>query len=107
MSGPIYTLYTIGTKTQECYGHGDYGEETRIIGTSGWGGGPFPPVFLTEEEATAYMGQMQGCASRKVVELRLHTPPGVRLYVEVPASLLLKDQATLPPTDTPPTKETK
>lgn len=103
--------YTIVTKTSECYGHGSYGEETRICGTSPWGGGAFPPCFLTKEAAEVHMATMEGCSRREVVELQLHTPSDAATYAAAGADaslafLLFGSQGTLPSTDTPPTKET-
>lgn len=47
-------LYTLATKTHECYGHGDSGTELRIIKEGPWNQGSFPPLFKTPEAAEAY-----------------------------------------------------
>jgi len=50
-----YCGYAIGSKSTVCGGHGCNYEETKITGEDGWGGGDFPPIFPTEQEARAYI----------------------------------------------------
>jgi hypothetical protein len=48
-------IYTIATETHECYGHGDFGTEQRIVRTGSYGSGGFPPAFTTREAATEWL----------------------------------------------------
>lgn len=50
-------IYGIGTESHECYGHGDFGTEVTIRGMGGYGAGPFPPCFTTENAANLWIFQ--------------------------------------------------
>lgn len=64
-------IFTIGLLTKECYGHGDFGQETRICCEGAYGSGHFPPCFHTRLEAEGYLATMEQKHDKVVVELRL------------------------------------
>ena len=64
-------IFTIATKTRECYGHGDYGEELRICKAGAYGSGGFPPAFATVSEATEYLNSLEWNHDKSVVSLEL------------------------------------
>jgi hypothetical protein len=65
-------IFTIGSKTDECYGHGNYGTETRICREGAWGTGQFPPCFCSRTDAERYIASKGWQHDDKiVVELRL------------------------------------
>jgi len=65
------TIFTIGTLTNECYGHGHHGAETRICREGAYGGGQFAPCFCTRSDAEQYLSEMKWKHDKVVVELRL------------------------------------
>ena len=75
------TIFTIGTKTSQCYGHGDYGSELMIQKDGAYGAGEFPPCFLTKPEAEAYLATMERKHDKVVVELNLRSCIGASLEV--------------------------
>lgn len=70
------TIYTIAIETHECYGHGDYGTERRIVKTGGYGSGGFPPAFTTRAAAERWLKENGGtfCSKPVVVEIELVMP---------------------------------
>lgn len=65
------TVYTIAVETSECYGHGDYGTELRIVRTGAYGTGDFPPAFTDKAKAESYLRQKHPFGGAKVVPLEL------------------------------------
>jgi hypothetical protein len=64
-------IYTIGKTQSTTSGHGESGSETRICGLGSWGGGPFPPAFLSLEAAQKYRDEMQFNHNLSVVSLEI------------------------------------
>lgn len=52
-------IYTIATESRECYGHGDFGTELRIVRQGGYGSGDFPPCFTHQHEALLWRDAQQ------------------------------------------------
>lgn len=69
-SSPCLPVYTIATETHQCYGHGDYAKEQRIVKEGSYGSGGFPPCFESRRDAEKYLGTMEYNFGKKVVELR-------------------------------------
>ena len=67
-------LFTIATKTEVCYGHGDFGTPLRICCEDEYfGGTKFPPVFSDRNAAQKYIENMGYRGNGKeVVSLELH-----------------------------------
>jgi hypothetical protein len=66
-------IFTIGTVSGQCYGHGDYGLETRIHRIGPYGTGGFPPCFYTRTEAEQYLADLTWKSDKVVVALRLYS----------------------------------
>jgi hypothetical protein len=66
----VTKLYTIATETHECYGHGDFGTEQRIIREGSYACGEFPPCFELKADAQAYLDALDWKHGKAVVEIR-------------------------------------
>ena len=66
-------IFTIATKTSECYGHGSYGKELRICKVGAYGAGDFPLAFFTKGAAQKYLDGMEWNHDKCVVSLKLVT----------------------------------
>jgi len=66
--------YTIANVTSECYGHGDYGSELRIVkhGGIGYGTGNFPPIFRTKSLAENWMKSQDFTGELRIVDLEVY-----------------------------------
>lgn len=64
-------VYTIAKITNEVYGHGDAGKETRIVRMGPYGSGKFPPTFASETAAEDYRDELKVPFETVVVELEL------------------------------------
>ena len=62
-------VYTIATLKNECYGHGDYGNELKICREGAYGAGSFPPIFLNEQLAQEYLDSLKWNHDKRIVEL--------------------------------------
>ncbi len=51
-------IYAIADKTHECYGHGDYGTEERIVRQDPWGKNQYYPCFIIKEEAQKFLDKI-------------------------------------------------
>lgn len=65
-------IYTIGIKSSECYGHGDYGTETKICKDGVYGSGSYPPCFIDRTEAEKYLKKMRYIEDAEIVTLYLY-----------------------------------
>lgn len=63
--------YGIAQTTHECYGHGDYGDETRICPLGFYGADGLPPIFIERETAEEFIKTQKWQIGLKVVELKL------------------------------------
>lgn len=75
-------IFAIGVETHECYGHGDFGTETRICCMGSYGIDGFPPAFTTQEAAVEWLKENESKFYSKtvIVEIELldklpHTGP--------------------------------
>jgi len=69
-------VYTIAVESNECYGHGDYGSELRIIRMGIYGSGNFPPLFTTRAAAEEWLkNRSNRFHSTRIVELELLESP--------------------------------
>lgn len=66
-------IYGIAVETHECYGHGDFGNELRIVKLGPYGAGPFPPLFAERQYAEEFIRKATPKSFQKlqVVELEL------------------------------------
>lgn len=92
----VTPIFTIGTDTRSCGGHGDNYSETVIKAEGSYGCGPFPPCFYTRKDAEDYIKTQVFKAELRVVELRLLTleegetpPPNVEIYYRRPGETRL------------------
>ena len=67
----MMTLFAIASETHECYGHGDYGTEERIIRLGAYGLEGFPPVFTTKNRAQEWIDSQKMYSGLVVVKLEL------------------------------------
>ena len=64
-------VYALATKTNECYGHGDYGEEWKIEQVDNYHKeGKWNPVFLSKADAQKFADGIVWFGG-KVVELNV------------------------------------
>jgi hypothetical protein len=68
-------VYGIASEQRRTYGLGDCGVEQVIETTEGYGTGPYPPVFVSREQAERYLTTMRFPKSKHVVELELIEEP--------------------------------
>ena len=64
-------IYGIAIVSHECYGHGDFGDETQIRRLGAYGSGKFPPFFLKREDAEKYLKSVDSFDRRTIVEVDL------------------------------------
>jgi hypothetical protein len=65
-------FYTIATKSSECYGHGDYGEELSVRQEGShrdYRFNKFPPLFKSFESAQGYLEGLDFRHRKMVVTL--------------------------------------
>lgn len=66
-------IYALAKVSNECYGHGDFGNENRICRMGAYGMGEFPPVFTSKEDAERVVKEDPQFAELVVVELNLYS----------------------------------
>ena len=69
MSHFVISAYTIGTRQDECYGHGDNRETLSIRQRDD----KFPPIYFTKEEAEHHLSTIKYPIGMQVVEVKIHT----------------------------------
>ena len=69
MSHFVISAYTIGTRQDENYGHGDNREILSIRQRDD----KFPPIYLTREEAEQHLSTIKYPINMQMVEVKIHT----------------------------------
>ena len=65
-------VYAIATKTNECYGHGDYGEEWKIEQEDAYHKeGKWNPIFVDKAKAMKFLDEMRWKHDKSIVEIEL------------------------------------
>ena len=65
------TIYLIVETTRHCYGHGDYGNITKLHYKGAYDSGPPSPAFQSKEDADTYLDTLSPYSNARVMEIEL------------------------------------